>query len=107
MSQYHRNDILFYQNWYKDVDGIKMSHSWIEKHQSHTETFLSNVIINADIDPKLFDPKANDIVARGHRALPYSIRDSDFANSLVRGVSNPYGQRKTSESEEIPGTKVF
>ncbi len=51
--------------------------------------------------------KANDIVARGHRALPYSIRDSDFANSLVRGVSNPYGQRKTSESEEIPGTKVF
>ena len=43
---------------YKDVDGIKMSHSWTEKHQSHTETFLSNVIINADIDPKLFDPNS-------------------------------------------------
>ncbi len=43
---------------YKDVDGIKMSHSWTEKHQSHIETFLSNVIINADIDPKLFDPNS-------------------------------------------------
>ncbi len=43
---------------HKDVDGIQISHSWIEKHQSHTETFLSNVIINADIDPKLFDPNS-------------------------------------------------
>ena len=43
---------------YKDVEGIKMSYSWIEKYQSHTETFLSNVIINADIDPKLFDPNS-------------------------------------------------
>ena len=43
---------------YKDVDGIKMSHYWIEKYQLHIETFLSNVIINTDIDPKLFDPNS-------------------------------------------------
>ena len=42
---------------YKDVDGIKISHHWIEKHQEHVETSLSNITLNAEIDPELFNPK--------------------------------------------------
>ena len=42
---------------YKDVDGIIISHFWIEKHQAHVETSLSNINFNAEIDPELFTPK--------------------------------------------------
>ena len=50
------NRVLSFEQ-YKDVDGIKISHHWIEKHQWHDETSLSNISFNAEIDPELFNPK--------------------------------------------------
>ena len=42
---------------YKDVDGIKYPHHWVEKHYYHIETSYRNVSFNVEIDPKLFNPK--------------------------------------------------
>lgn len=44
---------------YKEVDGIKIAHQIIYKdeYESHNETYISNITLNADIDPKLFDPE--------------------------------------------------
>lgn len=42
---------------YKDVDGIKIAHQTIFKNESHNETYYTNITLNADIDPKLFNPK--------------------------------------------------
>lgn len=42
---------------YKDVDGIRYPHHWVEKQYYHIETSFTNVSFNAVIDPKLFNPK--------------------------------------------------
>ncbi len=42
---------------YKGVEGIKISHHWIETHHEHFETVLTNIRFNVEIDPKLFNPK--------------------------------------------------
>ena len=42
---------------YKDVDGIKYPHHWVEKHYYHIETSCRNVSFNVEIDSKLFNPK--------------------------------------------------
>ena len=43
---------------YEDVDGIKMSHYSLSRHQYVVETVVTELNINADIDPKLFDPNS-------------------------------------------------
>ena len=45
---------------YKDVDGIKIAHYSISKDskdESHHETSFTNITLNAEIDPELFNPK--------------------------------------------------
>ena len=42
---------------YKDIDGIKFPHHWVEKYYYHTETSYRDVRFNVEIDPKLFNPK--------------------------------------------------
>ena len=52
-----RVDTVMSLKQYKDVDGIKVSHHYIFKNESHNETYYTNITLNADIDPKLFNPK--------------------------------------------------
>ena len=44
---------------YKEVDGIKIAHQVIYKneYESHSEVYISNIRLNVEIDPKLFNPK--------------------------------------------------
>lgn len=42
---------------YKDVEGIKISHHWIQTYHERYETVLTNISFNAEIDPKLFEAK--------------------------------------------------
>ena len=42
---------------YMEVNGINISHHWIETHDYHFETVLTNIRFNVEIDTKLFNPK--------------------------------------------------
>ena len=42
---------------FKDVDGIMLPHQSITRRAGSHETHFSNVVINAEIDPALFEPK--------------------------------------------------
>ncbi len=44
---------------YKEVDGIKIAHQVIyeNEYESHNEVYISNIRLNVEIDPKLFNPK--------------------------------------------------
>ena len=66
---------------YKDVDGIKMSHYWIEKRNSHYEFFINKIYINAEIDPKLFDPNSD---ANKGAKLPYVKSDNVAENDETK-----------------------
>lgn len=51
-----QNTVWFFEQ-YKDVDGIKTAHHWIEKNGVHNEIALTKIVLNAEIDPELFNPK--------------------------------------------------
>ena len=52
-----RVDTVLSFKQFKKVDGIIVSHQTIFKNESHNETHISNISFNAEIDPKLFNPK--------------------------------------------------
>lgn len=52
----HENRVTSLEQ-YKDVEGIKISHHWIQTYHGNYETVLTNISFNAEIDPKLFEVK--------------------------------------------------
>lgn len=90
---------------HKDVDGLKLSHYWIEKQNSHYEYFINRIYINAEIDPKLFDPNFD--VNKGVK-LPYvepkSLSEKDVAKTkeiIAKTVEAHGGLEKIQAIENI------
>ena len=75
------NEVVLTFEKYKDVDGIKMSHYWIEKQHSHNEIFVNKISLNAEIDPKLFDPNSG---ANKGAKLPYAKSDNVAENDETK-----------------------
>ena len=98
------NEIMSFEH-YKDVDGIKMSHYWIEKQNSHYEYFINKIYINAEIDPKLFDPNSD---ANKGMKLPYvepkNLSENDVTKTkeiIAKAVEAHGGLEKLQAVENI------
>ncbi len=98
------NEIMSFEH-YKDVDGIKMSHYWIEKQNSHYEFFINKIYINAEIDPKLFDPNSD---ANKGVKLPYvepkNLSENDVTKTkeiIAKAVEAHGGLEKLKALENI------
>lgn len=72
---------------YKDVDGIKMSHYWIDKHHGHNETFLNKISLNVEIDPRLFDPNLG---GNKEANLP-NVKSDKIASDIIKMMVKAHG----------------
>lgn len=86
---------------YKDVDGIQFAHYWIDKYHGHSELFLNKIRFNVEIDPKLFDPKANvNIVATLLDAKPENFTENTDPKNIITSMVKAHGGREKLKTVE-------
>lgn len=77
---------------YKDVDGIKIPHYWIEKYHTQNEIFLNKIRFNVEIDPKIFDPKVSaNIVTTLFEAIPENLSKYSDSKAIITSMVKAHG----------------